>query len=119
VIVLVLICLYVCFLQLLKVDVQTKKCLEWIEEGCHCSEPIFVPKPDAQDEDEGTIFGDILVLSSFCHFGSHCYTVLLFWPVEFSPLYFRKVSVNCILPENKCFICYIILNLWIKKTVIV
>jgi len=82
----ILICLYVCFLQLLKVDVQTKKCLEWIEEGCHCSEPIFVPKPDAQDEDEGTIFGDILVLSSFCHFGSHCYTVPLFWPVEFSPL---------------------------------
>ena len=82
----ILICLYVCFLQLLKVDVQTKKCLEWIEEGCHCSEPIFVPKPDAQDEDEGTIFWDILVLSSFCHFGSHCYTVLLFWPVEFSPL---------------------------------
>ena len=25
-------------------------------------------------------------------------------------------SVNCILPENTCFICYIIPNLWIKRT---
>jgi len=24
-------------------------------------------------------------------------------------------SVNCILPENTCFICYIIPNLWIQK----
>jgi len=25
-------------------------------------------------------------------------------------------SVNCILPEKICFICYIIPNIWIKKT---
>ena len=28
-------------------------------------------------------------------------------------------SVNFILPENICFICYVIPNQWIKKTVIV
>ena len=27
-------------------------------------------------------------------------------------------SVNCILPENICFICYIIPNIWIKKQVL-
>mgnify|MGYP007091770545 CR=1 FL=1 len=29
------------------------------------------------------------------------------------------LGFNCILSENTCFICYIIPNLWIKKTVIV
>ena len=27
-------------------------------------------------------------------------------------------SVNCIFPENTCFICYIIPNLWIKIVIV-
>ena len=37
----------------------------------------------------------------------------------YSVLAWTPQSVNCILPENTCINFYIILNLWIKKTVIV
>jgi len=37
----------------------------------------------------------------------------------YTVLAWNALSVNYILHENTCFICYIIPNLWIKKTVIV
>ena len=35
--------------------------------------------------------------------------------MPYNILAWTKQSVNCILPENTCFICYIIPNLWIKN----
>ncbi|KAL4613537.1 beta,beta-carotene 15,15'-dioxygenase-like [Arapaima gigas] len=36
-----------------KLDVVTRECLEWTEEDCFPSEPIFVALPDAKEEDDG------------------------------------------------------------------
>lgn len=40
---------------LIKVDIGSKKTKEFLVEGCSCSEPIFVPKPDGQSEDDGVL----------------------------------------------------------------
>ncbi|MBS0648152.1 MAG: carotenoid oxygenase family protein [Verrucomicrobia bacterium] len=45
---------------LYKMDVQTKAFKSWSEEGCYPGEPIFVPNPDKQAEDEGVILSVIL-----------------------------------------------------------
>jgi carotenoid cleavage dioxygenase-like enzyme len=45
---------------LYKVDVQTKAFKSWLEEGCYPGEPIFVPNPDGQVEDEGVVLSVIL-----------------------------------------------------------
>ena len=37
----------------------------------------------------------------------------------YSVLAWTNQSVNCILPENTGFICYILPNIWIKRTAIV
>ncbi|ORX51266.1 putative carotene oxygenase [Hesseltinella vesiculosa] len=37
----------------------------WDEPGCNCSEPIFLPRPDAQDEDDGVVLS-IVNRSSDC-----------------------------------------------------
>lgn len=48
---------------LYKIDTQTKKHLRWSEEGCSPGEPLFVPSPDGQDEDDGVIL-TIVIQSS-------------------------------------------------------
>jgi beta,beta-carotene 9',10'-dioxygenase len=53
---------------LYKLDTETKKVLSWNQQGCYPGELIFVPHPDAKDEDEGvviTIVLDLLNSSSF------------------------------------------------------
>ncbi|KAL9692872.1 hypothetical protein quinque_012157 [Culex quinquefasciatus] len=40
---------------LIKVDVLNKTRLTWCEENCYPSEPIFVPAPDPQSEDDGVV----------------------------------------------------------------
>lgn len=40
---------------LYKVDVESKQLLNWSEEGCAPGEPIFVPAPKTQKEDEGVV----------------------------------------------------------------
>ncbi|KAM3920985.1 carotenoid-cleaving dioxygenase, mitochondrial-like [Leptodactylus fuscus] len=45
---------------LIKVDVETKKAKVWKEDGYYPSEPIFVPYPDAVDEDDGVILSAVL-----------------------------------------------------------
>ena len=39
--------------QLAKVDVETGTHLEWTEDNCFPSEPVFVASPDAVAEDDG------------------------------------------------------------------
>ena len=34
---------------------KTKGGLEWQEENCYPSEPVFVAKPDGTEEDDGTL----------------------------------------------------------------
>ena len=46
--------------RLIKVDVESKKSNIWSEEGCLVSEPVFIPAPDSEQEDDG------VVLSAVC-----------------------------------------------------
>lgn len=39
--------------QIVKLDVETKQQIEWTEEDCFASESVFVPRPNAADEDDG------------------------------------------------------------------
>ncbi|XP_023646659.2 beta,beta-carotene 15,15'-dioxygenase [Paramormyrops kingsleyae] len=43
-----------------KVDIVTRRCAEWTEDECFPSEPIFVPSPDAVDEDDGVILSSVI-----------------------------------------------------------
>ncbi|XP_047508976.1 carotenoid isomerooxygenase-like isoform X2 [Pieris napi] len=45
---------------LIKVDTKTGEILMWWEENSYPSEPIFVPKPDAKDEDDGVIISAVV-----------------------------------------------------------
>ncbi|CAB1339441.1 unnamed protein product [Coregonus sp. 'balchen'] len=38
--------------QIGKVDIVTRKHIEWIEEDCYPSEPVFVASPGAVEEDD-------------------------------------------------------------------
>lgn len=40
---------------IIKVDTQTKKPLTWCETNCYPSEPIFVPSPNPESEDDGVL----------------------------------------------------------------
>jgi len=43
-----------------KIDVATKTSLSWAEDGCVPGEPIFVPRPRAEDEDDGAVLSLVL-----------------------------------------------------------
>lgn len=45
---------------LIKVDVHNKTSLTWCENNCYPSEPIFVPSPDSQSEDDGCILASMV-----------------------------------------------------------
>lgn len=46
--------------QLVKVDVATETATTWYQEGGYPGEPIFVPEPDADREDDGVILSVVL-----------------------------------------------------------
>ncbi|XP_015788624.1 beta,beta-carotene 9',10'-oxygenase [Tetranychus urticae] len=46
--------------QLLKCNVKTKETVIWSDAGCTPSEPVFIPKPGAIDEDDGVILSAVL-----------------------------------------------------------
>lgn len=48
--------------QVIKVDVKNRQTWVWHETGCYPSEPVFVPAPNAQSEDDGVLL--IVVLDS-------------------------------------------------------
>ncbi|XP_028665642.1 beta,beta-carotene 15,15'-dioxygenase [Erpetoichthys calabaricus] len=43
-----------------KVDAMTKQIVEWSEDDCWPAEPVFVPAPDAKEEDDGIILSSIV-----------------------------------------------------------
>ncbi|KAM6177464.1 beta,beta-carotene 15,15'-dioxygenase [Erethizon dorsatum] len=46
--------------KIVKYDILTKSSLKWGEESCWPAEPLFVPAPDAKDEDDGVILSAIV-----------------------------------------------------------
>uniref|UniRef100_A0A8D0BZ10 Beta-carotene oxygenase 1 n=1 Tax=Salvator merianae TaxID=96440 RepID=A0A8D0BZ10_SALMN len=46
--------------QIVKFDILTRKSLHWVEEHCWPAEPVFVPSPDAKEEDDGIILSTIV-----------------------------------------------------------
>ncbi|XP_010213925.1 PREDICTED: beta,beta-carotene 15,15'-monooxygenase, partial [Tinamus guttatus] len=47
--------------KIVKFNVQTKETLHWTEDHCWPSEPIFVPRPDAKEEDDGVVLTCIVM----------------------------------------------------------
>jgi len=45
---------------LVKIDTRTKKLTIWTENGCFASEPVFIAKPGAKNEDDGIILSIVL-----------------------------------------------------------
>ncbi len=45
---------------LYKVDTISKSAMRWSQPGCYPGEPVFVPKPNSQEEDEGVILSLVL-----------------------------------------------------------
>lgn len=45
--------------KLIKVDVETKESLIWSEDKCLVSEPVFIPSPDSQEEDDGVVISTV------------------------------------------------------------
>lgn len=46
--------------KIVKFDVVTKKMLVWTEDMCWPAEPVFVPRPDGKEEDDGVILSSIV-----------------------------------------------------------
>lgn len=46
--------------KLIKVDVENKTSIEWQEENAYPSEPVFIPSPNAQSEDDGVVVSAVL-----------------------------------------------------------
>ncbi|XP_074144323.1 beta,beta-carotene 15,15'-dioxygenase isoform X2 [Sminthopsis crassicaudata] len=46
--------------KILKFDILTKSTLKWAEEHCWLAEPVFVPAPNAQEEDDGIILSVVI-----------------------------------------------------------
>nr|XP_033799628.1 beta,beta-carotene 15,15'-dioxygenase [Geotrypetes seraphini] len=46
--------------EIVKFNVQTRETLRWKEEHCWPAEPLFVPSPDAKEEDEGLILSTVV-----------------------------------------------------------
>ena len=46
--------------KLVKLDLQCNATSSWYEEGCYPGEPVFVARPEAEDEDDGVILSVVL-----------------------------------------------------------
>lgn len=46
--------------QIAKIDIVTRKHIEWRQESCYPSEPVFVASPGAVEEDDGEAAGTLL-----------------------------------------------------------
>jgi carotenoid cleavage dioxygenase-like enzyme len=53
---------------LYKIDVNAKTAQKWAKAGCFPGEPIFVPRPGGQDEDDGVVLSVILDLINHTSF---------------------------------------------------
>ena len=56
------------FAQVAKVDVETKSYLEWKEDRCYPSEPVYVSNPNPQAEDDGKKDFSLMMIIHVYHF---------------------------------------------------
>ena len=90
------------FTRLLKIDVVSKTSQEWKEEGTYPGEPIFVPHPEASQEDQGVLLSVVLA-GQFCicdilvSFAPCCVCNVL---VAFVPKFCESMREGC------CMFCY-------------
>ncbi|XP_064016058.1 beta,beta-carotene 15,15'-dioxygenase isoform X1 [Pogoniulus pusillus] len=47
--------------EIVKLNMETKETLQWGEDHCWPSEPVFVPSPDAKEEDDGVILSCVVM----------------------------------------------------------
>ena len=45
----------------MKFDTETRTKLEWSEENCWPSEPVFIPKPNGEEEDDGKTYAQTTI----------------------------------------------------------
>ncbi|XP_074549550.1 beta,beta-carotene 15,15'-dioxygenase [Halichoeres trimaculatus] len=43
-----------------KIDTETKEKLRWSEENCWPSEPVFIPRPNGESEDDGVVLASVV-----------------------------------------------------------
>ena len=96
------------FTRLLKIDVVSKTSQEWKEEGTYPGEPIFVPHPEASQEDQGVLLSVVLA-GLFCicdilvSFAPCCVCNVL---VAFVPKFCESMREGCcMLLSNKSAEC--------------
>ncbi|XP_010737874.2 beta,beta-carotene 15,15'-dioxygenase [Larimichthys crocea] len=46
--------------QIAKFDTETKKMVYWTEDNCWPSEPVFIPRPNGESEDDGVILSSVI-----------------------------------------------------------
>uniref|UniRef100_W5M8E4 Beta-carotene oxygenase 1 n=1 Tax=Lepisosteus oculatus TaxID=7918 RepID=W5M8E4_LEPOC len=46
--------------KIMKLDVETKQMVEWSEENCWPSEPVFIPAPNPLEEDDGVVLSVVV-----------------------------------------------------------
>jgi carotenoid cleavage dioxygenase-like enzyme len=56
------------FERVVKVDTRNGLTLGWGEAGCYAGEPVFVARPDSEDEDEGVLLSVVLDAGAECSF---------------------------------------------------
>ncbi|MBK5199237.1 MAG: carotenoid oxygenase family protein, partial [Methyloceanibacter sp.] len=49
---------------IVKVDTKTGEVMSWYEEGVYPGEPVFVPAPSAQTEDDGVLLSVVLDIAN-------------------------------------------------------
>ncbi|XP_029001361.1 beta,beta-carotene 15,15'-dioxygenase isoform X1 [Betta splendens] len=46
-----------------KLDTETKELVYWYEDNCFPSEPVFIPRPNGESEDDGAVVSSVVTLS--------------------------------------------------------
>ncbi|XP_075907224.1 beta,beta-carotene 15,15'-dioxygenase [Nelusetta ayraudi] len=59
--------------QIGKFDTETKETVYWDEENCWPSEPVFVPRPNGESEDDGVVLSAVINSNP----GQKCYIVVI------------------------------------------
>ncbi|TNM96239.1 beta,beta-carotene 15,15'-dioxygenase [Takifugu flavidus] len=59
--------------QIAKFDTESKEMVFWTEENCWPSEPVFVPRPNGESEDDGVVLSSVINTNP----GQSCYLLVL------------------------------------------
>ncbi|XP_051266943.1 beta,beta-carotene 15,15'-dioxygenase [Dicentrarchus labrax] len=59
--------------QIAKLDTETKKMVYWSEDNCWPSEPVFIPRPNGEAEDDGVVLTSVINTNP----GQSCFILIL------------------------------------------